>query len=71
MKSKQRELDAPEIIEGLGGTNRTADLCEITPGAVSQWRHTGIPKAQLKFIKATRPDLFRARTSRKATTLPP
>ncbi|WP_136420317.1 carph-isopro domain-containing protein [Herbaspirillum sp. ST 5-3] len=47
------------IIERLGGTAATAELCEVTPGAVSQWKkETGIPKSQLKFLRAIRPDVF-------------
>jgi hypothetical protein len=58
MDNTQEELDASDIIELLGGTNKTAELCEITPGAVSQWRKTGIPKSQLKYIKLARPECF-------------
>lgn len=47
-----------EIIERLGGTTKTAVLCEVTAQAVSQWRLNGIPKAQRKFLKAVRPDAF-------------
>jgi hypothetical protein len=68
------DLSPEEVIERLGGNAKTAELCEITPGAVSQWRHNGIPKAQMKFIKAARPDLFPAskpaRPSRKPPTVP-
>lgn len=47
------------IIERLGGTVATAELCEVTPGAVSQWKKEGgIPKGQLKFLRAIRPDVF-------------
>lgn len=58
MNSKQMDLDASGVIDGLGGTGETAELCEVSPSAVSQWRNTGIPKAQLKYIKLARPDLF-------------
>ena len=49
-----------EIIERLGGTTKTAVLCEVTAQAVSQWRLNGIPKAQRKFLRAVRPDVFEA-----------
>ena len=49
-----------EIIERLGGTTKTAVLCEVSAQAVSQWRVNGIPKAQRKFLKAVRPDAFGA-----------
>jgi predicted transcriptional regulator len=65
-------LEPKEVIERLGGNARTAELCEISPGAVSQWVHNGIPKAQLKFIKLARPDVFKKRnTRRKSATIPP
>lgn len=50
--------EAIELIEQLGGNAKAAELCEVSRAAVSQWRHNGIPKAQLKFIKAVRVDLF-------------
>lgn len=46
------------IIDRLGGTSETARLCDIKPPSVSEWRRTGIPKTQLKFLKAVRPDVF-------------
>ena len=60
---------ADEIIDALGGTSTVAELCDITTGAISQWRvdyatgerlsaEKGIPKPWLKFIKQMRPDLF-------------
>ena len=67
------QIDSPEkIIESLGGNAKTAALCEVTPGAVSQWLHNGIPKAQLRFIKLARPDLFpKPPKRRKADRVPP
>jgi predicted transcriptional regulator len=56
-------LEPEEVIERLGGNARTAELCDITPGAVSQWLRNGIPKTQLKFIKLARPDVFKKRNS--------
>lgn len=50
--------EAIEVIEKLGGNAKTAELCEVSPAAVSQWRHNGVPKGQLKFIRLARPDLF-------------
>jgi hypothetical protein len=51
-------LTPSEIIDALGGTSKTAALCEIKPPSVTGWRTAGIPKAQLKFLKLARPDLF-------------
>lgn len=50
---------ATEIIRRLGGTTKTAILCEVTAQAVSQWHINGIPKAQLKFLRLARPAVFR------------
>lgn len=69
MSAKNIEL-AAQIIGDLGGTAKTAEMCDITPGAVSQWRRTGIPKAQLNYIKAARPDLFRVVRARAVAALP-
>lgn len=46
------------IIDRLGGTSETARLCDVKPPSVSEWRKTGIPKAQLKFLRLARPDVF-------------
>jgi DNA-binding transcriptional regulator YdaS (Cro superfamily) len=54
----ESNIEAAKVIELLGGNAKTAALCEVTPGAVSQWLRNGIPKAQLKFIKLARPELF-------------
>ncbi len=52
------DLAPDTIIDRLGGTVETAQLCELTKGAVSQWRTNGIPKPWLKFLRAARPDVF-------------
>lgn len=49
-----------EIIDLLGGTGAVAELCEVRPPSVSEWRHKGIPRARLKFLRAVRPDVFGA-----------
>jgi hypothetical protein len=51
-------LLANTIIDRLGGTSETARLCDVKPPSVSDWRKTGIPRAQLKFLKLARPDVF-------------
>lgn len=51
-------MDASKIIDALGGTNAVAELCEVTPQAVSQWREVGIPNARLMFLKLARPEVF-------------
>jgi hypothetical protein len=50
--------EAVEVIEQLGGNAKTAELCDVSRAAVSQWRHNGIPKAQRRFLKSARPDVF-------------
>ncbi len=35
-----------------------AEIFQLTTGAVSQWRTSGIPKARLMYLKLLRPDLF-------------
>lgn len=52
-------MNATEIIQRLGGPTKTAELCEVTTQAVSQWQHNGIPKARLKFLELARPDVFK------------
>ncbi|WP_440966118.1 hypothetical protein ACL58G_07780 [Massilia sp. GER05] len=51
-------MNATEIIQRLGGVTKTAALCEVTAQAVSQWHRNGIPKAQVKFLRLARPDVF-------------
>ena len=54
-------MDANTIIDKLGGTSKTAELCEVTVGAVSQWRTANaIPRARLMYLRAVRPEVFRA-----------
>ena len=36
-------MDTSAIIDRLGGTKKTADLCGVTLAAVPPWRQTGIP----------------------------
>ncbi|HET9701157.1 MAG TPA: Cro/CI family transcriptional regulator [Burkholderiales bacterium] len=53
---------ADTIIDRLGGTGEVAKLCEVSPAAVSQWRHDGIPKARMMYLRAVRPDVFEDET---------
>lgn len=48
------------IIDSLGGTLKTANLCEVSAAAVAQWRSNGIPKARMMFLKLARPNVFPA-----------
>ena len=51
-------MDANKIIDELGGTCAVASICEVTTGAVSQWRLTGIPKPRLMYLRLLRPEVF-------------
>ena len=52
------ELNYSEIIDNLGGTNAVASICDVTAGAVSQWRYDGIPRARLMYLKVIHPEVF-------------
>lgn len=49
---------ANEIIDAFGGTVAMAEVCDVYPSAVSQWRATRIPRARLMYLKLLRPDIF-------------
>jgi hypothetical protein len=56
MDTEKRDPIACRIIDGLDGTVAVADLCDIDPGAVSQWRKNGIPRPRIQFLRLARPD---------------
>jgi hypothetical protein len=37
-------LTTNQIISAFGGTAAIAQLCEVSPAAVSQWRSNGLPQ---------------------------
>jgi hypothetical protein len=43
--------DAAHIIDALGGTAETARLFGIQMPSVSAWRHDGIPRARMMYLK--------------------
>ena len=51
---------------GIGIPANCAASCNVTKGAVSQWRENGIPEARLMYLKLLRPDVFGAETEQKA-----
>ena len=56
MKTNKAEV----IVNLLGGTQQTADMCHITQSAVSQWVSKDlIPPARMMYLKLARPDVFR------------
>lgn len=58
-------MNANTIIDALGGSTEVARLCRVTVGAVSQWRHDGIPHARLMYLQLARPDVFARLKKRK------
>lgn len=52
------DTDPNKIIDALGGTKKVASLCGRSKGAVSQWRHTGIPDGLLRYLRAAYPEKF-------------
>ncbi|WP_368647791.1 Cro/CI family transcriptional regulator [Castellaniella ginsengisoli] len=48
------------LIDAFGGTSKVAEFFEITTGAVSQWRLTGMPKSRKKTLRFARPRVYRA-----------
>ncbi|BBB65890.1 hypothetical protein UNDYM_1637 [Undibacterium sp. YM2] len=51
-------MDATKLIDLLGGTTKVAEICDVTPGAVSQWKNNGIPKPWLRFFESQHPEVF-------------
>lgn len=49
-----------DLIDALGGTSEVARLCDLTTGAVSQWRTNGIPRAWKKYLRLAKPRIFKA-----------
>ena len=51
---------ASKVIDALGGTVAVSKLCNVTTGAVSQWRQGGIPEARLMYLKILKPSIFKS-----------
>ena len=56
-----------EIIDNLGGTSKVAEMCDIKPSSVSDWRKHGIPKGWRKYFEVTNPDAFQPKHNEQAT----
>jgi hypothetical protein len=67
----EENYGAEDVIEAFGGPTKTAELCEVTKSAVSQWKTNGIPKAQLKFLQAAHPEVFNQLTKHAASRCAP
>ena len=46
-----------KIIDELGGTKAVAELLGVSQGAVSQYRHRGIPRHWLMYLAVKYPDI--------------
>ena len=55
----QQKTDS-ELIDALGGTVAVAKLCDLTTGAISQWRTNGIPNPWRKFLRLAKPKIFKS-----------
>ncbi|MFZ6755777.1 Cro/CI family transcriptional regulator [Undibacterium sp. Ji50W] len=64
-------MDATKLIELLGGTTKVAEICDVTPGAVSQWKTNGVPKPWVWFFESKYPDICRAAVVVPTSTPPP
>ena len=53
-----KELKKHQALIEQIGTPALMELFEITKGAISQWRTSGIPKARLMYLKLHSPELF-------------
>lgn len=51
-------MDANLIIDIIGGTTKVAEICDLTTGAVSQWRKNGIPKPWILYLRLLHPEVF-------------
>lgn len=51
-------MNPSAIIDALGGTFRVAELCEVRPPSVSDWKKHGIPRARMMFLRIARPEVF-------------
>ncbi|WP_080425301.1 hypothetical protein [Burkholderia ubonensis] len=58
MENITGDADASQLIDRLGGTGRTAEICDTSASAVSQWRRNGIPKPRLQFLRLAHPEAF-------------
>ena len=61
-------MNTTEIIQTLGGTFAVAKRCGVTPGAVSQWKHNGMPADKMVIIAAELEKQSDGRFSRKEIT---
>lgn len=46
------KLTEHALLQLLGGTGKVAQMCNVEPAAVSQWKKNGIPREHLLFLGA-------------------
>lgn len=63
----EQTIDPNVIIDRCGGTSEVALLCEVTTGAVSQWRKDGIPRARMAFLRLAKPQAFQQIATQEPT----
>lgn len=61
--------DAAKIIDALGGTAEAARLFEVRMPSVSAWRHFGIPRARMMYLKAAHPKALKGVDLEAATAV--
>lgn len=52
-----RIMTDAELIKQVG-TGKLAELCEVAPSAVSQWKRDGIPRARRQYLALLLPSVF-------------
>lgn len=61
---------ATQVIEALGGTVKVAQMFEIKPPSVSEWKEAGIPKGRVMYLRAKRFKALRGLDLYAATAAP-
>ena len=61
--------NAAKIIDALGGTAEAARLFEVRMPSVSGWRHFGIPRARMMYLKAAHPKALKGVDLEAATAV--
>lgn len=59
-----------DVIDALGGTNKVAEICNVRPPSVSEWRRKGIPAARRQFLQLLRPEVFSSAPAANDDTAP-
>lgn len=57
-------MDSNKAIDLLGGTAKAARFFEVRMPTISEWRHSGFPRARLMYLRAVRPDIVAEASSK-------